>query len=47
MTSDRPYRKALSHEIAVAEIKKYSGSQFDPYVADAMLTLCTNGQWPL
>ena len=47
MTSDRPYRKALSHEIAVAEIKKYSGTQFDPYVADAMLTLCQNGQWPL
>ena len=47
MTSDRPYRKALSHEIALAEIKKYSGTQFDPYVADAMLTLCHNGQWPL
>ena len=47
MTSDRPYRKALSHEIAVAEIKKYSGTQFDPYVANAMLTLCQNGQWPL
>jgi HD-GYP domain-containing protein (c-di-GMP phosphodiesterase class II) len=47
MTSDRPYRKALSHEIALAEIKKYSGTQFDPYVADAMLTLCQNGQWPL
>lgn len=47
MTSDRPYRKALSHEIAMAEIKKYSGTQFDPYVADAMLTLCNNGQWPL
>lgn len=47
MTSNRPYRKALSHEVAVAEIKKYSGTQFDPYVADAMLTLCQNGQWPL
>jgi HD-GYP domain-containing protein (c-di-GMP phosphodiesterase class II) len=47
MTSDRPYRKALAHEIAVAEIRKYSGTQFDPYVADAMLTLCQNGQWPL
>lgn len=47
MTSDRPYRKALSHEVALAEIKKYSGTQFDPYVADAMLTLCHNGQWPL
>jgi HD-GYP domain-containing protein (c-di-GMP phosphodiesterase class II) len=46
MTSDRPYRKALSHEIAVAEIKKYSGTQFDPYVAEAMLTLCQDGKWP-
>jgi HD-GYP domain-containing protein (c-di-GMP phosphodiesterase class II) len=47
MTSDRPYRKALSHEIAVAEIKKHSGTQFDPNVADAMFSLCQKGQWPL
>lgn len=45
MTSDRPYRKALSHEIALAEIIKYSGSQFDPYVVDAMVTICNNNQW--
>ncbi len=30
MTTDRAYRKALSHEAAVAEIKRCSGTQFDP-----------------
>lgn len=29
MTADRPYRKALSQEVAIAELLKYSGSQFD------------------
>ncbi|MFQ5945705.1 MAG: HD-GYP domain-containing protein, partial [Anaerolineae bacterium] len=37
MTSDRPYRKALSHEKAVAEVKANRGTQFDPEVADAFL----------
>ena len=37
MTSDRPYRKALSLETVVSEIAKYSGSQFDPSCADAFL----------
>jgi HD-GYP domain-containing protein (c-di-GMP phosphodiesterase class II) len=30
MTSDRPYRKALSDEQAVAELVRCSGTQFDP-----------------
>ncbi len=30
MTSDRAYRKALPHEVAVNEILRCSGSQFDP-----------------
>ena len=30
MTSTRPYRKALSHETAMEEIKRCSGTQFDP-----------------
>ena len=39
MITDRPYRKALSLEEAVAEIKKCSGSQFDPKVVEAFLRL--------
>ena len=37
MTSDRPYRKALPHYIAVAEIERCSGSQFDPDVTAVFL----------
>jgi HD-GYP domain-containing protein (c-di-GMP phosphodiesterase class II) len=34
MTSTRSYRKALSKEIAIAEILKNSAKQFDPYIAE-------------
>lgn len=37
MTSDRPYRKALSQDIAVSELKKGAGGQFDPKVVKAFL----------
>jgi len=46
MTSDRPYRKALSHEIAIQEIKDHSGAQFDPEVAAAFIELCNEGRLP-
>ncbi len=39
MTSDRPYRKALTLEAVIAEVNKYSGSQFDPTCANAFLRL--------
>lgn len=37
MTSDRPYRKALSHEAAISELKKFSGTQFDPEITDVFI----------
>ena len=37
MTSDRPYRPALSHGQAIEEIERNAGSQFDPGVVAAML----------
>ena len=39
MTSDRPYRKALSAETARAEIVRYAGTQFDKRCADAFLSM--------
>ncbi len=33
MTSDRSYRRSLPHEVAVAEIERCMGTQFDPEVA--------------
>lgn len=42
MTSDRPYRQALSTEIAITEIVKNSGSQFDPNIVDYFLRIVSN-----
>jgi len=37
MTSERPYRKAMSAEVACVEIECGRGTQFDTRVADAFL----------
>ena len=37
MTADRPYRKALSGEQAVSELRKFAGVQFDPEIVDAFM----------
>jgi HD domain/MASE9 len=37
MTADRPYRKALSKEQALAELRKFAGVQFDPECVDAFV----------
>jgi diguanylate cyclase (GGDEF)-like protein len=37
LVSDRPYRKALPFEDAIAEVERCSGTQFDPDVVEAML----------
>ncbi len=39
MTEDRVYRKALPREIAMNEIRKNAGTQFDPHIADVFLEL--------
>lgn len=39
MTTDRPYRKALSSEAAVQEILKKAGTQFDPEVVEVFLSI--------
>ncbi len=35
MTTDRPYRSALTYERVVEELRKYSGKQFDPELVEA------------
>jgi putative nucleotidyltransferase with HDIG domain len=37
MTSDRPYRSALPHVRALGELRRGSGSQFDPVVVEVLL----------
>jgi putative nucleotidyltransferase with HDIG domain len=39
MTSDRPYRRALTQEEALAEVERCSGTQFDPDIARVFLEL--------
>ncbi|MGE4579608.1 MAG: HD domain-containing phosphohydrolase [Desulfuromonadales bacterium] len=45
MTSDRPYRKALSCELAIEEIEEQSGIQFDPEVTEAFIELCRKNRY--
>jgi putative nucleotidyltransferase with HDIG domain len=36
MTTTRPYRRAMPHAVALAELVKHAGAQFDPQVVDAL-----------
>ncbi len=44
ITTDRPYRKALSKETAISELKKGSGTQFDQKVVEAFLQAFHSGE---
>lgn len=40
MTSDRPYRRSLPVAVALEEIERCAGTQFDPEIARAFVALC-------
>lgn len=39
MTSDRPYRKALTLDVAIAELAENSGTQFDPAIVEIFVAI--------
>ena len=39
MTSKRPYRETMTKEQALAEIRKFSGTQFDPTLAETFIQM--------
>ncbi len=41
MTTDRSYRRALSHVDALAELQRCAGSQFDPRVVEALVQVAS------
>lgn len=43
MTSDRPYRDAMSRQVATEIIECHAGTQFDPDVVAVFLPLANNG----
>lgn len=43
MVTDRPYRKGMSWDMAVSELKKKAGNQFDPNAVDAFLKAYEKG----
>jgi len=44
MITDRPYRRGLSREEAIEEIRKSSGKQFDPRIANTFVKLYKEGK---
>ncbi|HHW40040.1 MAG TPA: HD-GYP domain-containing protein [Syntrophomonadaceae bacterium] len=44
MTSNRPYRRAFTHEQAVVELIRNAGKQFDPYLIMRFLEIVERGE---
>jgi HD-GYP domain-containing protein (c-di-GMP phosphodiesterase class II) len=47
MTTDRPYRRALPVAVAVAELRRCAGTDFDPTVVDALVAVVEKGSDPV
>lgn len=45
ITSTRPYQPALPLSYALDEMVRYSGTQFDPSVVEAVVALASNDSW--
>jgi HD-GYP domain-containing protein (c-di-GMP phosphodiesterase class II) len=43
MTTERAYRSAIPHETACHELRRCAGSQFDPDVVEAFLSVVEDG----
>jgi HD-GYP domain-containing protein (c-di-GMP phosphodiesterase class II) len=43
MTTDRPYRRGMSHDVAIQRLRTMSGTQFDPDVVHAVEAMCARG----
>jgi putative nucleotidyltransferase with HDIG domain len=44
MTTNRPYRRSMSHTEAICELRRVGGAQFDPQVVDAFIRTFQDGQ---
>jgi HD-GYP domain-containing protein (c-di-GMP phosphodiesterase class II) len=44
MTSTRPYRKGMPFEVAFAELREFSGTQFDPEIVEKFIHSMTKEQ---
>jgi hypothetical protein len=42
MTHDRPYKRAISHDAAIVELKQHAGTQFDPELVTLFCDLYTD-----